>query len=156
MRHHASTPSALVLTLLLAAPAVAGDVEVYRWKDANGKYHFSDRRPERGDADKLSVDAPAHKPNPELEQFRQKTRAKLAALDAERQQAERESRTRQIIAARQERNCTELRNAMRAEEQVAVLYTFDDKGEIQHLSDEQRINYKNELQTQWQSYCNGR
>jgi len=160
MRHHVLKPAASVLLLstaltsLLVPTAVAGDVKVYRWKDADGKYHFSDQKPNAA-AEKLTIDTPAPKPNPELEQYRQQTRVNLATLDAERAVAQREAKTHEIIAARQVRSCSALRNAMRVEEQVAILYTLDASGEMQHLTDEQRSNYKNDLHNQFQRRCGG-
>ena len=160
MRHHALKLPASVwlltasLNLLLVPAVVAGDVEVYRWKDANGKYHFSDQKPDTA-ADKVTIDTPVPQPNPELDQFRQQTRVNLAALDAEHAEAQRAAKTLKAIAARQERSCTALRNAIRAEEQVAVLYTLNTSGEMQHFTDEQRTRYKNDLHTQFQRYCRG-
>jgi murein DD-endopeptidase MepM/ murein hydrolase activator NlpD len=47
-------PAALLLVLVLACGAVAG--EVYHWKDEEGRLHFSDRKPAQGqDFDRLGV-----------------------------------------------------------------------------------------------------
>jgi hypothetical protein len=102
----------------------------------------------------VTVDAPEQRPNPELDKYRESVRTNLAVLDAERKESAQREATRRIIEAGVERNCKELRNAMRAEETVAVLYTFDDSGERQFLDDQQRADYKSSLKQQWNRYCN--
>lgn len=42
-----------VSTLALLLAALPADAEIYKWKDAQGRVHFSDQPPERGAADVL-------------------------------------------------------------------------------------------------------
>lgn len=141
---------------LLAASLAGTDAfatEVYHWKDANGSAHFSDQRAAANGASTMTVAAPEQRPNPELDQYRQSVRVNLAMLDAERKaMADREA-SRQIVARSVQRNCRNLRNAIRAEETAAVLYTFDEAGDRQHLDDKQRNDYKASLNQQWQRSC---
>ena len=148
-------PALLAGSLLVACLAAANAIatEVYHWKDANGETHFSDQRGAAAGAHTMSVDVPEQRPNPELDQYRQAVRVNLAALDAERRQAAEREANRKIVAAGVQRNCKQLRKAILAEETAAVLYTFDDQGEMQHLDDKQRSDYKAGLDQQWQSYC---
>jgi dihydroorotase-like cyclic amidohydrolase len=149
-------PSKLLGTCLLVAGIAGTDAiatEVYRWKDANGGYHFSDSRAAAQGASATIIDAPNQRPNPELDQYRKAVHANLAALEAEREQAAKQQATQKIIEAGVQQNCSQLRNAMRAEEKVAVLYTFDNQGDIQYLDDQQRSEYKASLNQQWQHYC---
>jgi len=151
-----SVTGKLLGTCLLVAGITGTDAiatEVYRWKDAKGDYHFSDSRAAVQGASTMIIDAPNQRPNPELDQYRKAVRANLAALEAERQQAAKQQATQKIIEAGVQQNCSQLRNAMRAEENVAVLYTFDNQGDIQYLDDKQRNEYKASLNQQWQHYC---
>lgn len=147
----------LIRTGLLAAGLVAGNAlatDVYHWKDANGEYHFGDQRAAPEGARTMQVAVPEQRPNPELDQYRKAIHTHLAALDAEREEDAKRQATQKIISAGVQQNCKQLSNAMRAEERVAMLYTFDDKGEMQYLDDQQRSEYKSSLSQQWQRYCN--
>lgn len=136
------------------ASVEASATEVYHWKDADGKVHFSDQRNATDGARPVTVNAPAQRPNPELDKYRVAVRTQLAALDAQRKEDADRAATQRIIAAGVEKNCKQLRNAMRTEETVALLYTFDDAGERQFLDDKQRAEYKASLSQQWHRYCN--
>lgn len=128
--------------------------EVYHWKDANGATHFSDKRAAANGASMMTVEVPEQRPNPELDQYRQSVRVNLAMLDAERKATADREATRKVVTNNVQRHCRELRNAMRAEETAAVLYTFDNQGEMQHFDDKQRNDYKASLNQQWQRNCN--
>ena len=52
----------LLLTVLLAASTTAHAASFYKWKDANGQWHFSDQLPAGVDAERGSVDASAPPP----------------------------------------------------------------------------------------------
>src|SRR5262245_46650909 len=106
--------SALTFALALASFDTRA-ADVYRWKDEQGKYHFSDKRAATKEAETISVKAPVQQPNPELEEYRQSVKTNLAALDAERKQAAQREATQKIIAAGVQQNCHQLRNAMRTE-----------------------------------------
>jgi hypothetical protein len=134
--------------------SISQATDVYRWKDANGDYHYGDQRSAPQGASKMTVDTPEQQPNPELDKYRQAVRANLAELDAQREQAAKAQAAQQLIANGVHQNCQQLRNAIRVEENVAVLFTFDDKGEKQYLDDKQRAEYKSTLNQQWQRRCN--
>jgi len=147
----------LMGTSLIAAGFASGisqATDVYRWKDANGDYHYGDQRSAPEGASKMTVATPEQQPNPELDKYRQAVRTNLAALDAQREEAAKRQATQKLISNGVHQNCQQLRNAMRIEENVSMLFTFDDKGEKQYLDDKQRAEYKSNLNQQWQHRCN--
>jgi Domain of unknown function (DUF4124) len=147
-----AAPLLLLVTIAINANTLNA-AEIYRWKDANGKYHFSDQRPATVKAEAVTVDSPEQKPNPELDQYRQSVRTNLAALDAERAEAQKLAAAQKVVTVRQQRSCKQLRNTRRAEERAAMLYTFNDNGDMQYLNDQQRSEYKTTLDQQWQRHC---
>lgn len=130
----------LLLAMLLAAPAVA---EIYQWKDADGKVHFTDQPPANQKSNTVdirtaptsgtpSASAPASTESP-LE--RQKKLLKV--MDEER--AAKAEKDKKANDERQKRqmDCARLKDQQRQFAQGGRFYTVDSKGERIYKNDDE-------------------
>lgn len=137
----------VLLLALLAATAQAADI--YRWTDAQGKVHYSDREPPSG-AEKINEPPPPSALSPEeidarLEAIRKQRRDALetraqAKDEQARSKEERDRLAAQCAAARGQLQAT--RSAQRIRDADGHWYTG-----------EERINKINELEATIREYC---
>ncbi len=117
--------------LLGSLPAMAG--ELYRWIDATGRTHFSDRPPsaearqvERGQL--LQGTAPGPETG-SLQSRQQRQRRLLNAMQEEREAKRRRKERRQQEEARRERRCSNARSRL-ASYRSSAIYRTDEKGGV--------------------------
>ncbi len=128
----------LSLALSLSALGIlTASAEVYKWTDAEGRVHFSDR-PAQDGAETVSMpeaaDGPADTPEERLE----KQRKLLHAFEEERRQKrDAQEQARQDKAERQ-RNCVEARDDLHNQETAGALYRLGPDGQREFLDDAQR------------------
>ena len=119
--------AASLLILLLASSLAFG--QIYSWRDAEGKMHYSDTPPTGADAKTMKVPAPAADDggaaarkslaDKELEFKKRQTAAAEAAAKADKdKQAE----------AQRQSNCTQARNALQGLESGQIRYKSDSDG----------------------------
>lgn len=140
--------SAILLAGLLVLPATA---EVYQWRDADGKVHFSDKKPQTRPAQVISASLqPLNLDESSTERqklerlFKPETAAEKALR--EREAGEQAQRTR----LRDER-CTEARNYLQAL-QGPVFFVADD-GSSYTISEAERQQQAAELAAQMREHC---
>ena len=134
--------SLLVLSLMFALPVGA---EVYQWRDAEGRVHYSDIPPSTGELRTLrsasapatsavttdSAAAPKTKTTAERElEFRQRL--------AEKSEAQAKAEDEQKEAADRQRTCEQARNQLTALRSGQRITTFNSKGEREYLDDAAR------------------
>lgn len=128
----------LFVLALLSLPAVA---QVYTWKGADGRVHYSDRPPAEHGLDARRV-GPATSPpsgetasarksfaESEAEARKRRQQSKEAAGKAEKDKAEQED---------QKKNCERARAALKAVESGETRFRINDKGEREALDGEVR------------------
>ena len=130
--------SALFLTLI-ATTAVGG--EVYTWKDASGKVHYSDTPPADSDAKKMragssaevpAVSAPVAKKSlaeQELDFRKRKTEGEEARAKAEKEKTEAEEKSK---------NCEQAKLQLQALESGQRIARYNAQGERVALDDDGR------------------
>jgi hypothetical protein len=140
-----------LLVALACAPAGA---QVYKWVDANGVTHYSEKPPETGKAKEVPLReaSPAGAdaktaPDASLQERERAFRQRLA----ERQQAE--AKQAKDKAAREE-DCKRARLHLADMNHSPMLYDLNDKGERVYMSDEQRAQTIAASQEDYNQHCN--
>jgi len=63
-----------ILTLLIALAAIPAHAQLYKWTDASGKVHYSDRPQDGANVKELAVQRPAQRVTPAIDDWRQRER----------------------------------------------------------------------------------
>lgn len=152
----------LLLTLCALAPLPA-HADLYRWTDASGQVHFSDKKPGSG-SDVRTLQAPeptplsgsghdgtpaAGTPEDNITQRQKRMADLLRQEDAEREAAARDAAARK---AEQQQNCNRLRDYQRSLEGRPV-YQLDDKGQRHYIDDKSRDEYTQHLNQYLSEHC---
>lgn len=137
-----------VLLCLLLLPGLAA-AEIYRWTDANGQVHFS-QRPTAAGAEPVEV-------KPQVVERDQLTREREERAnrfyDARREeQAQASAETLKRRAERQE-ECTKLRNALAEIPEGYSYYRPDADGERSYYSDKEVDTARQQLQSRVSERC---
>lgn len=119
----------ITLFALLVLPLMAGAATVYKWTDAEGNVHFSDRPDELPQAEK--VDVPVNRVGTTLP--RAPAPSDDVAGEAVPQQADAAAR-REI----RDKNCTIARRTLEHNENIDRMYRLDEQGERVFLTDAER------------------
>lgn len=146
---------------LLAAPAAA---EMYKWTDAEGRVHFSDRKPDTsrpvqsiekpmpvpiGGAASAAPAAAASVSNTER---MERQRRMADTLKEEREAAEAEAAKARAEAEARAKRCNEIRDHARNAE-GRRLYRLDDKGERVYMNDAEHAAHLRQLQQGMNEAC---
>ncbi len=138
----------LLLCCLLLVPALAG-AEIYRWTDAQGQVHFSEK-PQPG-AEQVSV-KPQVVERDEATREREARTAKFydarreeQALAASRAAEEREQ---------QQKKCGQLREQRDQLNRGGSFYQLDERGERQYYTDEQIETFRRKVAEHLARECN--
>lgn len=149
-------PQPLRALALLAALASADALaEVYRWTDADGRVHFSDRPPERAGAAARKLELPESSTSidPELEAYRQRTR-KLLEVWGEERRIETEARSTALAEAeRRAEQCERLRTKLARTRSARYVYRSGRDGEREIFSAGERARYEAELEEVLHRLC---
>ncbi len=130
--------------LLLLIPAL-GLAQAYRWVDENGKVHYSQTPPSKGDYG-LVAPAPPPGKSPNVEALSEYA----ASLDKE--QADRREHAGKTLA-RQQARCTQARRQKAQFEVDGRYYSTNEKGERSYLNAQQIDQRREAAQAAVQEHC---
>ena len=127
-----------IMCAVLCTFATAVFADVYKWTDAQGRVHFGDKPP-AGASETITMPSRETPATPALSEDRiEKQRRLLDAYAEERRlKAEADEQARQDKAERK-RNCADLRDDLRKQENAGSIYQLDKNGERVFLSKEER------------------
>lgn len=134
-----------LLTMFLLICHSVTQAGIYKWVDANGKVHYSDKVPAQEKAQELDVDVGPVEANPELEQYRQRNRALIKVWDEERNQRQSQQAEQRKQLAQQRQRCAKLQREYDSSRRAGYLYVPRKDGERDIYSDEQRAKYEQQL-----------
>lgn len=152
------------LVLLTAVVALPVHAELYKWTDADGRVHFTDKKPENAGHKVETLKAPrasapggrSAEETPAAENSagdtlqRQKRMADILAQERE-QEAEATARKQAAAAARKKR-CLEMQDYRRSVE-GSRLYNINDKGERVFMDDQQITQHLRDLDQTIKASC---
>lgn len=146
-----------VLALVLATAAGSAAAEIYTWKDASGRVHFSDSPPPDANVKSMksapTATAPetdASKPAPKSWQEKElESRQKKA----EQAQADEKKKAEQARAAEKERYCANLKRNIAMLERGGRVGRPNDKGEFEFFSDDQIAKEAEQARSQLARDC---
>ena len=151
------------VVLLVAVIAVPAQAELYKWTDAEGHVHFTDKKPDKPASKVETLRVPRAtgpggrqaEASPAVERAgtdlqRQKQMADI--LSQEREQQEQASLKKQKEAAVHKRKCMELQDYRRNAE-GSRLYNIDDQGERIFMDEKQQSHHMRVLDEAIQAAC---
>lgn len=136
----------LLLFTLLPSLATA---EIYRWTDAQGRVHFS-QRPQAASAERVEV-------RPQVVQRDEQTRAREQRLEQihEARRMEQQQATAQASQARaeHEQQCTQLRQRLARLDEGGRFYRHAADGTVEYVSDQEVESTREQLREQVNATC---
>jgi len=147
------------------ASAVTVQAEVYRWVDAQGQVHFSDRAPDGNrktdqntQVETLTLpeaEAPTQSTEPALQESLQRQKKLVQMLEEERLQREQKKADEKQAAEQLEQYCTRFANRMQYLERYNRIYQENEDGTRRYMSDAEMRAYKESVKTQYAKECGG-
>lgn len=144
-----------IVLLILACLATAASAQVYMWRDASGKVHYSDTPPPGVDAKKMRAGGPSDSApasgaaGRSLAEQEAEFRKRQAEAEKTRSKAEQERAT----AEDNKRNCEDARNQLNALESGQRMSRIDSTGERIPLDDEMRAQEIERAKKSVESWC---
>lgn len=153
MKTLATATGLLVLALGMMSPVQA---QIYTWKDASGRVHFSDKAPTNQQAESIQmpVAEPAAAAPDESEQERLARQRRLVqALEEERLEKERQKAEAQAAAAEKAIWCERFRNRLARLEDAGRVYSENEDGTVTYWKDADVDRLKQERKAQYAQEC---
>ncbi len=142
-----------LLTVFLLVGAVATRAGIYKWVDASGKVHYSDKAPAQEKVQELDIEVGPAETDPELEQYRQRNRALLKVWEQERDQRQAQQAEKRQRLVQQRQRCAKVQRDYAASRRAGYLYIPQKNGERQIYTDEQRAQYEQQLADYLRKRC---
>ncbi|WP_417532326.1 DUF4124 domain-containing protein [Marinobacter lipolyticus] len=143
-----------LLSLLLLSPVV-GMAEVYRWVDAEGRTHFSDRPPAQAASQEVKVESPPARVDNAARDRQQKVNAFLKQRQQERDQQRAADAKAEKQAAKQAELCTRLRARVKHMESVSTFYNLNEQGERVFVSESENTRIRERFRKKVAEACKG-
>ncbi len=153
------------LTGLLLALALPAWAQLYKWVDAGGKVHYSDKPPPANAKKEQTLNIRTTPPEPAAPAGEgQAGEAKPAATALTPAEREMESRRRKVEAEQKQQkaeaeqkhmqeNCLNAQRRARTYTEAGRIYSVDEKGERVYLDDEARMRNLQDAQQEIAKYC---
>lgn len=128
-------PLIIITVLLLALPGLTA-AEMYKWVDANGQVHYSERPPSAGNYESVKPLPAATEPEPAIESVNHdvKERNDSMAEEARKQQLEAANKEVRDI------NCRNARTRYSGFRRTGRVFTTDEAGNRHYYSDQERAD----------------
>jgi len=137
--------------LLLLGSTAQVNAEVYQWRDAEGKVHFSDKKPASTDVEDISGSLEHTNVEQSGEQRKRLNRLFVKETAEERQLKEAQARNGQTAQAQQEKLCREAQHRLKILRGRVVFP--DGKGGYVSTSEAERERRAGEMQQQVTRLC---
>ncbi len=140
-----------LLSFILLLPFQSIQAEVYRWKDKNGKIHFSDKP--HANATQLDIKAPKPSGIGISNQQVQRRKALLDEFEENRNNRKTQDLKEKNKKKAIDRYCRQLKNQLQNYKDVDYLYTRDEAGERINLSDTKKQAEEAKLRHEIEERC---
>lgn len=147
-----ATP-ALIAGALLAATTGIALAEIYKWTDADGNVHFSEKKPAAVDAE--TVDIHYTEPSPDAREQLQKTIEQDEKAREQRLKTEEEHDREARNIATKQKNCEKARAHLAELQRVVRLFHTDDAGNRVRVGEEERQADIEKMQQAIKANCSG-
>lgn len=124
--------------LVLATTAMCVSAQVYEWRDEQGRRIYGDMPPVGVDATLVRGATPARTPDPDAASAAAERELQRREAQSERTEAAAQEAVERERAAERERACGQARGQLVALESGQRLARFNEQGEREFLTDEQR------------------
>lgn len=141
-----------MIGLCLLLVVIKAQAEVYKWIDKDGNVHYTDRSVKNSEEMNISTETEAKKSSAVDE--RKQRRQKLAdALREDRKEKERLKKEEQKKKKKLKRQCQVAKDQLRNYKSAGGIYDLDKDGKRIMLSDKERSQFTNQLQSAIKKYC---
>ncbi len=138
-----------VLGLMLLSGG--SSAQMYKWTDANGNVHFSDKP--QPNAQKLEIRTPGSSGIGTSNRQQRSQQELLKDLEYSRRQREQEAARSAQQRQQQEQRCVQLRNRLRTYEDVDYVFYRDESGNKKRLSSDHKKQEEQKLRKQIEENC---
>jgi hypothetical protein len=125
---------ACVFLACLACASFLGHAQVYKWIDKDGKVQYSDKPPPEGAGTSAAKKLDAPTPSSSAAKASSWQDQELEYKKRRIESAEKKAKEDELERKNQQR-CNDARDYLRRLQEVGTVYTTDEKGEKQYLSD---------------------
>lgn len=136
--------------------AVVAQADVFRWVDANGRVHFSDKAPAHQKVETLTLpeaDATVAAPDISEEERKQRQQRLVQALEEERlAKAQHKAELKQKEVEHQA-HCERFRNRMQRLQSSTHVYSENKDGTVTYWKDAEADRYKADMNSRLQQEC---
>ncbi len=146
------TRKRLLLPLCLALAAGAACAQAYKWRDADGKVHFSDTPPPGGKADKLTI-KPAVPEDPAAAARSRDWQTQLQESGTRRLEAQQKQDRAEHAAKAAEYDCQTARRDLDVLNRQRPVYRTGKDGQKEYLDDKDRPAAQKRAQDKVDRYC---
>ncbi|MDT3735689.1 MAG: DUF4124 domain-containing protein [Denitratisoma sp.] len=144
-----------ITLLILACLATAASAQVYTWRDASGKVHYSDTPPPGVDAKRMraGVQSDSAQTSGAAGRSLAEQEAEFRKRQAEAEKTRAKAAEERSTAEDNRRNCDDARNQLNALESGQRMSRIDSTGERIPLDDEMRAQEIEKARKSVQSWC---
>ncbi len=143
--------------IILSATSLPALAQLYKWVDANGQVHYSDKPPPASAKREKTLNirnVPAPAPPSEGGTATAKSAAEQDLEFRKRKVEQEEEQKKAAAEAETEReNCARAQEKLRLYEEAGRVYRVDEQGERQYLSDEGRERGMAQAREEIAKYC---
>lgn len=135
---------------LLCAGTVVDAATVYKWKDADGKLHFSDKPPPDGTAETTQIGTSRDPYTQErLEQMKAEAEANSVRREVAKSVAEEQAREAEVLAA----HCRDSRAKLESLENSRRPQFINEQGEREFIDEDKRAQWIKTAQDEIDKHC---
>lgn len=145
----------VLLVLSALCLAMSAQAEIYKWVDADGQVHYSERAPE-GQAEELNIkSAPASSTEPaRTPQQRMEQQEKLLrSFAAEREIKEKQKAKQEKAEQERKKRCLQAQDTLFDYKNAGYLYERDATGKRRILSEEEKRQEEEKARKQVKRWC---
>jgi hypothetical protein len=127
---------------------------VYKWTDAQGQVHYSDR-PVPGNSIEMSVNSPPASPSTseDPQKRREKMQRMLDVYEEDRAKQKHNRKQQQAAQKKRQQNCLLAKDRYKSHHRAVGIYHFDKAGKRRYLEDRERQQHMKKLRANIDRWC---
>jgi C-terminal processing protease CtpA/Prc len=143
----------IIAGFILTGVSVTAMADVYRWVDAQGRVHYSDRWVPGAELVKVSNSKPSSQDVERVAREQAALAESNARIESEQLQAETERAVQQDIAKVREQQCKEAKQRYQMAIQSRRLFRLREDGEREYMSEAEADAYRVQARTEMEEVC---
>ncbi|MCR8923619.1 DUF4124 domain-containing protein [Dasania sp. GY-MA-18] len=146
-------PALVKFSPLIFLLAVNSYAQVYKWVDEQGNVHYSDSKPAQQNVEEKHFPTGQSSIDPELESYRQAIKKNELARQRQRAYQQQQQAETKEKAKKRKRYCDNLKAKQHIDNRVSMWRTQNPDGTVTAWTGEQRKQYTQALQDNYNKHC---